>query len=144
MKRPIYLLDTNVVSEIFKPYPNENVVRKINELLPLCAISSTTWHELIYGVQLHSEGKKKDYLFSFIVNEVQTKFPIINYDIHAAWIHGDLRIRLKDTGRAIGYYDEEIASVAIANQMILVTRNTKHFDCIKELDSVFYMENWFE
>lgn len=148
MKRPLYLLDTNIISEIAKPVPNETLIANIEEKKTLCAISVTTWNELLYGLNITPEGKKKDYLFDFIVNYIQETFPIINYDNHAAWIHGDLRSRLRFTGKKedekSGYADTEIAAIAISNQMILVTRNTKHFEPIAEIDSVFYYENWFE
>lgn len=148
MKKPIYLLDTNIISELFKPNPNPNVVKKINEKKNLCAISVTTWNELIYGLNIYPDGKKKDFLFDFIVDYVQSNFQIINYDNHSAWIHADLRCRLKAIGKKedeqSGYADIEIASIAISNQMILVSRNTKHFKAIKEVDSVFVIENWFE
>lgn len=147
MKKPIYLLDTNIISELGKPNPYQNVVRLINEKKSLCAISVTTWNEMIYGLNLKPEGKKRDFLFDFIVDFVQSTFPIISLDNHAAWIQGDIRQRLRNIGKdadETGYADTEIAAIAISNQMILVSRNTKHFEPIKKIDSVFCFENWFE
>lgn len=37
--RPIYLLDTNIISEFYKPFPNKNVYKKINEYENVSAIS---------------------------------------------------------------------------------------------------------
>lgn len=148
MKKPIYLLDTNIISELAKPNPNQKLVELINEKKSLCAICSTTWNELIYGLYNYPEGKKKKYLFEFITDYVQSNFPIIDLDNHAAWILGDLRSRLKSIGRnsdkITGYADIELAAVAVSNQMILVTRNVKHFEPIQKVNSVFYYENWFE
>lgn len=148
MRKPIYLLDTNIISELAKPNPNKKVVELINEKKSLCAIGVTTWNEIIYGLHNYPDGKKKSYLFDFIVDYVQLTFPIIDFDNHAAWILGDLRSRLKSIGRnsdeKTGYADMELAATAISNQMILVTRNVKHFEAIKDIDSVFYLENWFE
>ena len=86
--------------------------------------------------------KKKG--FSTLINDVQEIFPIIQFDNHAAWIQADIRMHLKESGKTIDYADTEIAAIAISNQMVLVTRNTKHFEPIAEIDSVFYYENWFE
>lgn len=143
MKR-LYILDTNCVSELFKLQPDSNFLMNFIKNEKRCCISSTTWNELIYGAYIMPEGKRREFIISKIFNEIQSVFPVVNLDAHAALIQGDLRARLKNKGKIIDYDDTEIASVAIANQMILVTRNTKHFDCIKEVNSVFYMENWFE
>ena len=42
-----YLLDSNVISEIIKPEPSFSVIKKLAEHSGDCAISVTTWHELI-------------------------------------------------------------------------------------------------
>lgn len=75
--RPIYLLDTNIISEFYKPFPNKNVYKKINEYENVSAISSITWDELIYGVNLMSSGKKRDFVFDKLVNEIQANFKAI-------------------------------------------------------------------
>lgn len=144
MKKLIYLLDTNIVSELTKPYPNPKVINKITELQSLCAISSTTWNELLFGVEIMPSGKKKNLQFSIIVDKIQAAFPIIPYDHHASWIHADLRARLKEAGKIKSFQDTQIASIAIENQMVLVTRNSIDFEPIQEVSSVFYLENWFE
>ena len=41
------------------------------------------------------------------------------------------------------FADSQIASIAIANKMTLVTRNTKDFENVKEVCD-FKMKNWFE
>ena len=70
-------------------------------------------------------------------------FEIIQYDNHAAWIQADIRSRLKENGTPIEFDDTQIASIAVSNCMILVTRNTKHFEPIQKV-SPLMLENWFE
>lgn len=142
--KKIYLLDTNAVSELTKNVPNRKFLEQFSENEKRCAISSTTWNELLYGANIMPSGKRKDFIFSTLINDVQEAFPIIQFDNHAAWIQSDIRMRLKESGKTVDYADTEIAAIAISNQMILVTRNTKHFEPIAEIDSVFYYENWFE
>lgn len=50
----------------------------------------------------------------------------------------------EDAGTPQDFQDTQIASIAISNQMILVTRNTKHFETIQKVESVFFVENWFK
>ncbi|MBO4706359.1 MAG: type II toxin-antitoxin system VapC family toxin [Spirochaetaceae bacterium] len=141
--KPYYLLDTNIISELMKATPNKNVVEKAAEYESLCAIPSTTWNELLFGVQRMAEGKKKSLIFEDLIDDIQTSFPIIHYDNHAAWIHADIRARLADEGTPIDFQDTQIASIAISNNMVLVTRNTKHFEPIQKI-SPLMIENWFD
>ncbi|MCQ2575207.1 MAG: PIN domain-containing protein [Treponema sp.] len=142
--KKIYLLDTNAVSELLKPYPAVQFINKFTENEDRCCISSTTWNELLYGAYALPAGKKRDFCFSQLVDIIQPDLPIIQFDSHAAWIQADLRSRLKQNGIIIDYPDTEIAATAIANQMILITRNTKHFDLLQQLDSTLYIQNWWE
>ena len=143
MIRPYYLLDTNVISEIIKAKPDENVLRNFAEHEKLCSISSTTWNELLYGVNIMPAGKKRDLIFNDLIDDIQANYEIIHYDNHAAWIHADIRSRLKEIGLGIDFQDSQIASIAVANNMILVTRNIKHFEIIQQV-SPLMVENWFE
>lgn len=143
MIRPYYLLDTNIISEIMRSEPDKNVCRNISEHDKLCAISVTTWNELLYGVNVMPDGKKKNLLLDDLVDDIQANYEIIQYDNHAAWIHADIRSRLKKNGVSLDFQDTQIASIAVSNNMILVTRNTKHFEPIKTV-SPLMLENWFE
>ena len=143
MIRPYYLLDTNIISEIMKQNPVQSVIEKVNEHEKFCALSSTTWNELLYGLNIMPAGKKRDLYFDILVDKIQSNFDIIQYDNHAAWIQADIRSRLKENGTPVEFDDTQIASIAVANCMILVTRNTKHFEPIQKV-SPLMVENWFE
>ena len=143
MIRPYYLLDTNIISELMKQNPAQSVIEKVTEHEKFCAISSTTWNELLYGVNIMPAGKKRDFYFDTLVDKIQSDFEIIQYDNHAAWIQADIRSRLKENGTPIEFDDTQIASIAVSNCMILVTRNTKHFEPIQKV-SPLMLENWFE
>ena len=51
---------------------------------------------------------------------------------------GRLRAELEQAGESISLADLQIASIAIVNDLTLITGNTKHFQRINNLD----MENW--
>ena len=141
--QPIYLLDTNIISEIAKPQPNLSVVKKVQESISLSKIPSVGFEEMLYGVKKMPECKKKDDLFSFYVDYIQANYEIVPFDIHASWIHSDIRERLEAKGKKAPLADSMIAATAIANNLVLVTRNTKDFEDIKEV-SALMLENWFE
>ena len=141
--QPIYLLDTNIISEVTKPFPNQAVVKKIQDTIKLSTIASVSFEEMLYGVKRSASGKKKDDLFDFFVDYIQANYEIIPFDIHASWINSDIRERLEKKGRKAPLAESMIAATAIANNMILVTRNVKDFEDIKEV-SALMVENWFE
>ena len=139
--RNIYLLDTNIISQVTKPEPDEAIMTNLELHTGTCAISSITWFELLNGVALLPGGKQKAKLRSFLYDYVQPSFPIIPYDDHAASINADLTGKLIPMGKPTPILDIQIASIAIANNMILVTSNTKDFEIFAEQCSLS-LEQW--
>lgn len=138
----MYLLDTNIISEPSKPIPNLQVVEKITENIDYSCISSVVWAEVLSGIKCLPEGKRKEMLFDYITNQIQKLYEIIPFDDFAASIYSDIISRLKSKGIVPQKMDLMIASIAIANNLILVTRNTKDFEEIKNVSSLM-LENWF-
>ena len=141
--KTIYLLDTNIVSHVTKPEPDENLITNLELHSGTCAISSITWYELLNGMELLPEGHKKDKLRIFLNEYVQPSFPIIPYESYAAKINADITSVLIPKGKPAPILDTQIASIAVSNNMNLVTRNTKHFESIQKV-SPLMLENWFE
>ena len=139
----IYLLDTNIVSEPSKPMPNKNVVQKIADNLEYSCISSVTWAEILSGMKTMPDGKRKTSLFDYFIESVQKQFEILSFDASAANIYSDLYEQLKTKGSPAQKFDLMIASIAISNNLILVTRNVSDFKDIVE-NSNLMIENWFE
>jgi len=141
--QPIYLLDTNIISEITKPKPNQKVIKKILETQKLSRIGSVGFEEMLYGVKKLPSSKKQDDLLSFCIDYIQSNYEILPFDLHASWIHSDIRERLEAKGKKAPLADSMIAATAIANNLVLVTRNVKDFDEIRQV-SALMVENWFE
>ena len=139
----IYLLDTNIISEPSKPAKNLSVVDKIEKNVEFSCISSITWGEILSGIKSLSKGAKREALQEYYINQVQKIFDIIPFDTSAAAVYSDLEERLKDKGAPAPKFDMLIAATAIANNLILVTRNTVDFKSIAEVSSLM-LENWFE
>ena len=142
-EEPHYLLDSNIISEIIKAEPDLNVITKIAEHSSDWAICATVWEELLFGVKILPEGVNRTYLEKFVIDDVHANFKILSYTERAAEIHAELRARLSKMGKPTQKSDSLIASIALANHMVLVTRNTKHFEAIQQV-SALEVENWFE
>lgn len=124
---PHYLLDTNIISEIVKFAPDFKVIKKIGEHSSDMAISVLTWHELVYGLERLPEGLRKKELSKYVYDDVEQSFPIINFTKSAAEIHAKIRSAIEESGYNLPFADTQIAATAIAEDMILVTRNSRHF-----------------
>ncbi len=138
--KTIYLLDTNIVSEPLKPVPNSRVLERIGRYDGMMAIPSVVWHELLFGVDRLPQGARKRRLRAYLHEVVAPSLPVVSYDDHAAWVHASFRAVLEAEGKIQGFADGIIAATAIANNLILVTRNTDDFTDVPNL----YIENWFE
>lgn len=138
----LYLLDTNIISEIRKPSPNQNVLKKFMQTKEYAVISAITWAESLTGVKRIPEGKKKEALLNFYNEIIFEQFQILPFDQHAATIYSDLYPKLESIGKIPPDFDLQIASIAIANNLILVTRNTKDFSAIASVSNLM-IENWF-
>lgn len=131
------LIDTNIVSEIMRIVPNENVMRKWENNRLELAIAATTWHELLYGIARMPPSERRQRKESFLV-ELSSWLPILPYDQAAADWHAFERSRLVAMGKTPAYLDGQIASVAAVNQLTLVTANPSDFKNFKGL----VIEDW--
>ncbi len=116
-----YLLDTNTV--IYFLNGKFKIKDKIKEVgLNNCAVSEITVAELFYGAEKSDfPDKNKKTINDFI--EGITIIPMFD----AIQIYGKEKARLSRLGKLISDLDLLIGSTAIANDMIMVTKNTSEF-----------------
>ncbi|TVZ26542.1 tRNA(fMet)-specific endonuclease VapC [Gillisia sp. Hel_I_86] len=127
-----YLLDTNICIHFFRG--KFNLIEKFQEVnLDNCAISEITLAELIFGAENSSNSKKNLKLIDNFSEQVKI-LPIFN----SINIYAKEKVRLRKKGEMISDFDLLIGSTAIANELIMVTENTKEFKRIKEIK----IENW--
>ncbi len=69
------------------------------------------------------------------VREILSTLEILPLSTEAAQIFGRLNAGLQTQGKTVDGFDLLIASICIANNETLVTRNGKHFEKIKELET---------
>ena len=82
----LYLLDTNIISELNKVPSNDTVTDRIKRNQIVSAISSVSWSESLFGMKKLPSCKRRDNLTDFYFNTVLETFPIIPFDEHAASI----------------------------------------------------------
>ena len=134
----MYLFDTDIITNIFKKKPSAKLLEKLAGTARRDQfISTITISEIVYGawksnhIQRHLDNFEKILLPS--VN-------ILGFDSKAAYVCGNLRAGLEKAGTPLDLADLEIAAIAIANEMTLVSGNLGHFSRIKGLK----LENWLE
>jgi predicted nucleic acid-binding protein len=121
-----YLLDTNIISELRRKQPNENVVEWFSQIHPSqLYLSGLTIGEVRAGALKKAKTDKQsgDLLLKWVDNliiEYQDQILDIDLDVSEEWA----RLLNIDSTNAI---DSLLAAQAISMNLILVTRNIKHF-----------------
>ncbi|NEV64399.1 PIN domain-containing protein [Thiorhodococcus minor] len=135
------LVDTNVISEVMKVSPSESVVNWLNaQESSALYLSTITIGEIEYGLRILPVGKRGLRLKERFQRFVSLAFAqrILAYDETAARTYGELMGHRKEIGRPMSIADGQIAAIAIANGLMVATRNTKDFkDCGLELINPF-------
>ena len=120
-----YLLDTDHCIEILRR--NSVVINKAQSVAKVPVwVSLITIGELFYGVQKSQPAhivQRRRKLETF-VNSIN----LIVFDRLAAEQYGLLKALLSKTGQLISDNDLQIASIAVVNNLTLVTHNTAHFN----------------
>jgi tRNA(fMet)-specific endonuclease VapC len=128
-----FLLDTSIVSAPISKTPNPHIVERLEQHGHESAIAAPVWHELIYGCRRLPNGKRRDALEQYLHDVVEASFPILPYNQPAATWHGHERARLESLGKPAPFTDGQIAAIAHANDLVLVTVNVKDFARFKGL-----------
>lgn len=125
----IYLLDTDIC--IYLLNGREPQVKRNADLAPSSeiAISTLTMAEMFSGA-----ARSKQPLMTFAKQSAFfMHYSILPFDEAAARTYGRVDGYLKDAGISIGPVDTQIAAIALAHNLILVTHNTRHFRRVPQL-----------
>lgn len=132
----MFLLDTNVISELIKRQPNTHLMARMEDIPDaLLYTASVCAMELRFGALRVPNGEA---LWAKIQKRVLSKIQILSFGYQEALKAAELLAALYVSGRPIGIEDTMIASTALSNALIVVTANTEHFSRIPGLQS----ENW--
>jgi predicted nucleic acid-binding protein len=131
-----YLLDTNALSEVDKPQPNQGFMDWFNQAeVSELFVSCITIGELYKGIELLKDNVKRNKLekhTAAIVTAFNNRVLIINLDTMLIWSR--LMATSIKKGKTAPSIDALIASQSIQNNFVLVTRNTNDFKQFDELE----------
>ena len=131
----LYLLDTNIVSYFVKGVSGSLVQRmQVGLGAQDIAISAITRAELRYGVGLMDKFDKRRRRIDLLLKEL----PALPWGDEAADEFGRLKASLRRNGTPVGDFDTQIAAHALAEDLIFVTHNTRHFENVPGLK----LEDW--
>ena len=125
-----YLIDTNVISETFKPRPERRVVDWIGgQIANDLFLASISLGELVRGARRVKDGAKRERFERWIDRDLAAQFQgrILPFDRDAAVIWGEIMGDGDKTGRPKPMADAQIAAVARRHELTLATRNIRDF-----------------
>ena len=133
----MYLLDTDVISNLFKRAPSTVLIKKLVAIPPNRQFtSSITLGELVYGACRVPVRSSR--LLARMDELLPANLPVLPFDELAARQYGEIRAELERRGTPIGQADLQIGAIALSRGLTVVTGNVKHYQQIPELS----VENW--
>lgn len=130
----IYLLDTNAWVQFLR---NRHALlvqrikaRQPSELRSCSIVAAELYHGCLL-TQKPAANRAK-------VDSVLQPYLSLPFDDAAADVHARIRRHLESLGTPIGFYDLQIAAIALANGCTLVTHNTNEFSRVPGLS----LEDW--
>lgn len=125
------VLDTNVLSEVFRPQPEPRVVTWLESLVGDVAITAITVAEILTGVRRLPDGRRKAVLGSQIDAALQAyrgTSAVLAFDDVAADHYAAVLITREQAGLPVSTADAQIAAICRARGAVCATRNTKDFE----------------
>ena len=122
-----FLLDTNVVSELIRPKPNEHVVRWVEATdESIMFLSVLAVGEIRKGIERLRAGSRRGRLESWLQVDLRSRFQDRILPVHEAiadrW--GAISARAAAKGKPVPVIDGLLAATALDHNLTLVTRNT--------------------
>ena len=132
----MYLLDTDILSELMKKSPNPRILSRLREkpvhsLFTSCVCVS----ELRFGCSLRADFED---FWSRINKEIISRINIVSLGQKEAVLAGDILAQVSGREETVGMDDILVAACALANQLTMVTTDMERYAGIKGLA----VENW--
>ncbi len=125
------VLDTNVVSELMRPEPHDQVVawtdrQPVDEVF----ITAIAVAELLYGIGRLPAGRRRDQLADVLEEIVTEDFErrVLAFDGVAAAHYVGIVVERDRMGRPISMADAQIAAICRSHGATVATRNVDDFN----------------
>ena len=130
------LLDTDVVSHLLRGDRESPLVGKLRRVPTEDRyISAITVGELLYGLE---RSGRHEHIRARLEAEFISRVTALPFDVQAARVYARIKADLHRRGEPLSEPDLRIASIALANGLILITGNDAHFRRVEGLR----VENW--
>ena len=126
----MFVLDTNVVSELMRLRPNPTVKAWLVSRPPARLFFSAVGEaELRYGVAAMPAGQRRDSLTAAVEDMMREDFAgrVLSFDSEAARAYARIAAACRAAGRPISQADCQIAAIADSRGATVATRNVRHF-----------------
>lgn len=124
------LLDTNVISEPWKPAPDTAVLAWLDaQAVETLFISAISIAELRFGIASLPSGKRQTILHDRLESEVLPHFDgrILPFNVDTSQFYAELMAGGRVSGKAIGKADGYIAATAAENRLVVAARDISPF-----------------
>ncbi len=129
-----YLLDANAWIDSLRR-PHGKVAKRVLDTPPRdIAMCTVVLGELLFGA--YKSSRVEENLLT--IDALATQFPFVRFDKASAYQFGRIRADLEKLGTPIGPYDSQIASIALAKDLTVVTHNVREFSRVDGLK----IEDW--
>jgi hypothetical protein len=127
------ILDTNVLSETLRPVPEPSVLEWLaNQPRASLFTTTVTRGEILYGIQLLSDGKRRRGLWDAAKKIFDEDFAdqVLSFDSDSADMYAEISASRRTAGKPISQFDAMIVAMARSRGASLATRNVTDFeDC---------------
>lgn len=129
-----FLIDTDTAIEVQRRR-SRTVSAAFAQHAGELAVSTVTAFELWFGAERSSDPAQN----RSATNEFLSLFSIVEFDLEAASHAAEIRAELAGAGTPIGPYDLQIAAIARARGLIVVSGNTREFGRVPGLRTVDWL-----
>lgn len=127
----MFILDTNVVSELMKERPNADVLTWLDsQTTETLFITAVTEAEILTGIAVLPEGERRRMLTAAAERVFSAFFDgrILAFDSVAAQFYALIAAERRAGGRPISQADCQIAAIAGSRDITVATRNVSDFE----------------
>lgn len=133
------LLDTDIFSEVLKR-KHQHVVAVAHAYYQQFGYYTTSMITVLEVVKGFHKVNREVEIQTFLEHVAEAE--VLTLTMKSAELAGRIYAKLERTGQPIGRADPIIAAIAITENLLLATGNTKHYERIQQLGYDLRLTNW--